>query len=56
MAFDGITTKVISDELQNLYGARIDRVRQPNKNEVILGLYLNGANYALDICIDSRKL
>lgn len=53
MAFDGITTKAISDELQALAGARIDKVFQPNKNEVILGLYINGANYALDICIDS---
>ena len=53
MAFDGITTKVIADELQSLAGARIDKVFQPNKNEIILGLYINGANYALEICIDS---
>lgn len=53
MAFDGITTKAIADELQALAGARIDKVFQPNKNEIILGLYINGANYALDICIDS---
>lgn len=55
MAFDGITTKAISDELQALAGARIDKVFQPNKNEIILGLYINGANYALDICIDSSN-
>lgn len=53
MAFDGITTKAVAGELQALAGARIDKVFQPNKNEVILGLYINGANYALDICIDS---
>ena len=53
MAFDGITTKAISNEIQALTGARIDKVFQPNKNEIILGLYINGSNYALDICIDS---
>ena len=53
MAFDGITTKVVADELQSLAGARIDKVFQPNKNEIILGIYINGSNYALEICIDS---
>lgn len=53
MAFDGITTKKIADELQSLAGARIDKVFQPNKNEIILGLYINGVNYALEMCIDS---
>lgn len=42
MAFDGITTKVIADELQSLSGARIDKVFQPNKNEILIGLYLDG--------------
>ena len=55
MAFDGITTKVICDEIQNLVGSRIDKVFQPNKNEIILGLYLDGKNYALTICIDSQN-
>ena len=55
MAFDGIVTKAISQELQNLSGARIDKVYQPNKNEIIIGLYTNGCNYALNICIDSQN-
>lgn len=53
MAFDGITTKVIADELQFLSGSRIDKIFQPNKNEIIIGLYLDGKNYALDISIDA---
>ena len=40
MAFDGIVTKVITAELSELNGARIDKVFQPNKNEILLGLYL----------------
>jgi len=41
MAFDGIVTKAIATELSELNGARIDKVFQPNKNEILLGLYLN---------------
>ena len=56
MAFDGIVTKSIVTELENLSRARIDKIFQPDKNTIILGMYLNGVNYALNICIDSRKL
>lgn len=56
MAFDGIVTKAIASELHNLSGARIDKIFQPNKNTVLLGFYLDGMNYLLNINIDSRKL
>ena len=52
MAFDGIVTKAIASELQLLKGARIDKIFQPNSNTVIIGMYLNGSNYALNICIN----
>lgn len=55
MAFDGIVTKAITTELTELCGARIDKVFQPNKNEIILGLYLNKKNYALDVFIDAQN-
>lgn len=55
MAFDGIVTKAIASELQELSGARIDKIFQPNKNNLILGFYLNGMNYALNICTDSQN-
>ena len=55
MAFDGIVTKSIVAELNALNGARIDKIFQPNKNEIILGLYSNKVNYALSICIDSQN-
>ena len=55
MAFDGIVTKSIASELQQLSGARIDKIFQPNSNSVILGFYLSGNNYALNICIDLYK-
>lgn len=52
MAFDGIVTKAISSELQQLTTARIDKIFQPNKNNVLLGFYKEGTNYLLNICID----
>lgn len=55
MAFDAIVTKAISTELQLLSGARIDKIFEPDKNEVILGFYLNGINYALNISIDPKN-
>ena len=55
MAYDGIVTKAIVSELSLLRGARIDKVFQPNKNEIILGLYLDKKNYALNICIDAQN-
>ena len=54
MAFDGIVTKAITSELSQLADARIDKVFEPNKNTIVLGMYQNGINYALNICIDSQ--
>lgn len=55
MAFDGIVTKAIASELHQLSGARIDKIFEPNKNNIVLGCYLDGKNYALNICIDSQN-
>ena len=55
MAFDGIVTKAIASELQNLSGARIDKIYQPNKNTLLLGMYLDGSNYLLNICTDAQN-
>lgn len=55
MAFDGIVTKAIASELQALAGARIDKIFQPNKNTILLGFYLDGSNYLLNICVDSQN-
>ena len=55
MAFDGIITKTISYELQKvLLDGKINKIFEPNKNEILLGIYSGGKNYALNICIDSN--
>lgn len=56
MAFDGIVTKQVVLELKNtLIGGKINKVFEPNKNEIILGIYCNGKNYALNISISSNN-
>lgn len=52
MAFDGIVTKSIVAELNNiLVGSRVNKVFEPNKSEITLALYNNGKNYSLNINI-----
>lgn len=51
MAFDGLILKATIAELKNsLIGARVNKILQPSKFEVIFNLY-NQKNYLLDICI-----
>lgn len=54
MAFDGIVTKAIVAELNNcLVNGKINKVFEPNKNEILLGIYSCGKNYGLNISIDA---
>ena len=55
MAFDGIVTKKIVDELHHLIGYKIDKIYEPDKNTIILGLYGNYTNIALLSCISSNN-
>ena len=56
MAFDGIVTKAITHEFKNiLIGGKIDKIHQPDKNTIILGIYSNSVHYALNICIDAHN-
>ena len=55
MAFDGIVTKSIVAELDCLIGSKIDKIHEPDRNTVIMGLYSQGKNYALNICIDAHN-
>ena len=55
MAFDGIVTKAVASELQQISGARIDKIFQQNKTDIILGFYFNKTNYALNICTNPNN-
>lgn len=53
MAFDGFITKSIISELnKTILGAKVNKVYEPNKNEVILYLYNLGKNYNLNLCVN----
>lgn len=55
MAFDGIVTKSIVTELNNIVGGKIDKIFEPNKNSLLLGIYKNGLNYMLLSCITANN-
>lgn len=55
MAFDGIVTKSITQELKNMVGYKIDKVYEPDKNTIVLGLYGKGTNLALLSCISASS-
>ena len=55
MAFDGIVTKAITLELKKIIGYKIDKIYQPDKNNLTLGLYGNFTNLSLLICISSNN-
>ena len=55
MAFDGICCKSIVSELNNLLvGGKINKIYEPNKNEILLDIY-NNKKFMLNICIDSSN-
>lgn len=55
MAFDGIVTKTVTKELQNIIGYKIDKVYEPDKNTITLGLYGKNSNFTLLINISSTN-
>lgn len=59
MAFDGFVTHSIVEELNTfIIDGKINKIFEPNKNEIILGIYNSGINYALNIsiCADNYRL
>ena len=56
MSFDGIITKGIVSELnKSILNGKINKVYEPNKNEILLGIYASGTNYLLDLVINSNS-
>lgn len=54
MAFDGIVTNAVVSELNTcLINGKINKIFEPNKNEILLGVYSSGKNYCLNVSIDS---
>ncbi len=52
MAFDGIVTKCIVSELnKSIINSKVNKIFEPTKNDLMLGLYNSGINYCLHVCI-----
>lgn len=54
MAFDGLVLKAVTKELTCLIGGKIQKIYEPDENEVLLSIYCNGLQYALSINISSN--
>lgn len=53
MAFDGIVCSAVVAELNTLIlEGKINKIFEPNKNEIVIGIYSKGKNLALNINID----
>jgi predicted ribosome quality control (RQC) complex YloA/Tae2 family protein len=54
MAFDGIMIAAVTHELtEKLTGGRIDKIYQPESDEIILAIRSRGANYRLLLCANA---
>ena len=58
MAFDGIVLNKVVNELQAIKNGKINRIYEPNKNELLFSIYANGKTYSLniDISADNYRL
>ena len=55
MAYDGLVNYSIVKELNKIIvNGKIDKVFEPNFDEIILGIYSSGTKYALDLVTNSR--
>ena len=57
MAYDGLVNFSIVNELKNkIIDGKVDKIFEPNFEEILLGIYSNGVKYALDLVVNSRIL
>ena len=50
MAFDGIIANMITNELKcSLINGKVNKIFEPNRNEILIGIYSNAKNYMLNI-------
>ena len=55
MAFDGLILNSIIKELKVLINGKVNRIYEPNKNELIFSIYSNKVTYALNIDISANN-
>ena len=55
MAFDGIFLNAVKTELEKALGAKVERIFQPERDEVVLNLHCFGISYKLLLCASSTS-
>ena len=57
MSYDGLVNYSVVSELKNkIINGKIDKIFEPNFEEILLCIYVNGEKLALDLVINSRFL
>ena len=57
MSYDGLVNYSVVSELKNIIiNGKIDKIFEPNFEEILLGIYVNGKKLALDLVVNSRFL
>lgn len=57
MSYDGLVNYSVAYELKSkIVNGKIDKIFEPNFEEIILGIYSNGEKFALDLVINPRFL
>ena len=56
MSFDGIVTRKIVNEIRNeILGAKIQKISQPSKNDIVFNIYSMGKSYKLLISANNNE-
>ena len=56
MSYDGIVTRKIVNELkEKLLGAKIQKISQPSKNDIVFNLYSMGKSYKLLLSANNNE-
>ena len=57
MSYDGLVNYSVACELKSkIVNGKIDKIFEPNFEEIILGIYSNGEKFVLDLVINPRFL
>jgi predicted ribosome quality control (RQC) complex YloA/Tae2 family protein len=57
LSYDGLVNYSVACELKSkIVNGKIDKIFEPNFEEIILGIYSNGEKFALDLVINPRFL
>ena len=57
MAYDGLVNyTIVSKKKKHIIDGKIDKIYEPNFDEIVLGIYSNGSKFALDLVVNSRVL